>query len=271
MSYWISQEEDSYIPSWLKENLPCTCKLCGSPMLNYYNDDLRCTNRKCSNEHCYGFVAAKTDFARKLLGIKDIGYASCLEDARAFKCTTPFQLLAKWGIVPTMGIDTFLRIHCFEGVDSEWETIVKKLSIFTLDELYERYDGKWKQLLLDHKDEIYENAKGVTFLKRPETMVQSGPKYTITIMITGTPNGFDSKEDFINKLNYVCRGLIVIVHQKTKRQTGVHYLIREPGSTTRGKVEAAERGGIPIVTSTEFIQILTGLMNKINAEQKPIV
>lgn len=267
MSYWIPQSEDNYMPDWLKEKLPCNCSLCGAPMLNYYNDDLRCTNRKCSNEKCYGFVAAKTDFARKLLGIKDIGYAGCLRDAQAFKCTTPFELLSKWGIVPTMSLDVFLRIHCFEGVDSEWEVIVKKLGVYTLDELYEKYDGKWKQLLLDHKQEIYQNAKYVVLTQKPTTMVSSGPRYTITIMITGTPNGFNSKDDFINQLNFICRGLIVIIHQKTKRQSGVDYLIREPGSTTRGKVEAAEKGGIPIVTSVQFINILTALMQKINTEQ----
>ena len=85
-------------------------------------------------------------------------------------------------------------------------------------------------------------------------------------MITGTPSGFSSKENFIDTINHICRGRIVIIHQKTKRQSGVDFLIREKGSTTRGKVEAAIKGGIPIVTSEEFITLLTEYLKKQNAE-----
>jgi hypothetical protein len=251
---------------WLKSNLSEKCIYCGSPMLNYYNDDYRCTNRKCSNPNCYGFVAAKADFARKLLGIKGIGFAGCLNDAEVIQATSPFQLFKVWGIKPVVTIDQFLRIHCFEGVDSEWERIVKQLNIYTLDELFERYDGKWKQVLLDNKEQIYANAEYVSFVKKPEKVSSTGPEKTFNIMITGTPNGFATKDDFINTLNVACQGRIVILHQKTKRQSGVDFLIREPGSTTRGKVDAAMRGGIPIVTSQEFIDYLVEVMNKLNAE-----
>lgn len=268
MAIWIEHAKDSYIPAWLKSNLSDKCMYCGSPMLNYYNDDFRCTNRKCSNEHCYGFVAAKADFSRKLLGIKGVGFAGCLNDAKTIKATSPFQLLKYWGITPKVTVDTFLRMHCFEGVDSEWERIVKQLGVYTLDELFEKYDGKWSNLLEIHKDEIYENAKYVRFVERPTNMVASGPAVTLNIMITGTPNGFQTKEHFIEALNVACKGRILILHQKTKRQSGVDFLIREPGSTTRGKVEAAEKGGIPIVTSEEFMACLVAILNKLNAEGK---
>ena len=88
----------------------------------------------------------------------------------------------------------------------------------------------------------------------------------LNIMITGTPIGYSSKQEFIATLNAVCRGIIVINHQVTKRQSGVHFLIREPGSTTRGKVDAARKGGIPIVTSEEFINYLTAQMQAIVSE-----
>ena len=268
MGHWIAQTEDTRLPSWLKSSLPAKCPYCSSPMLNYYNDDYRCTNRKCSNEHCVGFVAAKADFARKLLGVKGIGFSACLRDATLIGATTPFQLFRLWQYTPTVTMEQFLRIHCFEGVDSEWGVITQTFNIYTLDELYERYDGKWKQLLIDHKEEIYDNARYVRFIPRPNMIAKNGPEKTFTIMITGTPIGYATKEDFINTINKACGGRIVVIHQKTKRQSGVDFLIREPGSTTRGKVDAAIRGNIPIVTSEEFIQYLVNVLTKLNAEEK---
>lgn len=268
MGTWFNQSEDPYIPDWLKDKIPCKCKYCGSDMLNYYNDDLRCTNRKCSNSKCYGFVAAKADFARKLIGIKGIGFAGCLQDARNAEATTPFQLFRVWNIRPIVSVDQFLRMHCFEGVDLEWEKIVKQLGIYTLDDLYSSYNGKWLPLLLENKEEIYSNAEYVQFTKKPDFISESGPEAVVTIMITGTPNGYRTKEEFINTLNEACSGRIVIMHQKTKRQSGVDFLIREPGSTTRGKVEAAVKGGIPIVTSEEFITLLIAMMNKLNGDSE---
>ena len=268
MGYWVEHDKDAYIPTWLKSNLPSKCPYCGSPMMNYYNEDIRCTNRKCSNEHCVGFVAAKADFARKLLGVKGIGFAACLKDATLIGATSPFQLFRLWNYTPTVTLEQFLRMHCFEGVDSEWGMITKKLNLYTLDELYEKYDGKWKQVLIDNKDEIYENAKYVNFFQRPKDIITTGPEKVFTIMITGTPNGYPTKDAFINTLNAACKGRIVVIHQKTKRQSGVDFLIREPGSTTRGKVDAARRGGIPIVTSEQFIRYLVDVMNQLNAEEK---
>lgn len=268
MSFWIKHEEDPYIPDWLKGKLSSKCNICGSPMLNYYNDDMRCTNRKCSNDGCYGFVAAKADFARKIINLEGVGYARCLADAKMANAHTPFELIAAWGIKPIVSIEQFLRMHCFEGVDSEWERITKQLNIYTLDELYERYDGKWKQLLIDNKELIYHNAGYVTLKDRPDDIVKSGPRRVFNVMITGTPIGYETKEHFINTINEACRGLIVVTHQKTKRQSGVDCLIREPGSTTRGKVEAAIKGNIPILTSEEFVGALTVLLQGMNTEEE---
>lgn len=252
MGYWVNQTEDALMPDWLKGALSAYCTYCGKPMMNYYNDSNRCTNRKCSDPNCIGFLAAKADFARSLLNMGGVGFKSCLRDIRASQSKTPFELLAFWGCKPVVDLALFLRMHCFEGIDNEWVDIVQSLGVYTLDELYEKYNGKWRVLLDEHKDEIYYNSQFVTFKGRPSYVIQGGPKLIITIMITGTPIGYASKEAFVSALNAACRGIIVVRHQATKRQSGVDFLIREPGSTTRGKVEAAIKGGIPIVTSEQF-------------------
>ena len=251
---WVKQDEDNKMPKWLSSNISPKCKYCGSDMMNYYNPDGRCTNRKCSNHVCPSMIAARADFMRNLLGIKGIGFATCLSSVRANKITNPVELLGVWNIVPKVSLGTYLRIHCFEGVDSEWDTITQKLNVFTLDELYDKYDGKWKSLLEANKELLYTDLKYVE-LNKPKNEFK-GESIIITVMITGTPNGFESKDDFIEKCNNLLAGRIILIHQKTKRQSNVDYLIREPGSTTRGKVEAAKRGGIPIVTSEQFFSIL---------------
>lgn len=264
MSFWVKQEEDIMIPDWLNNSLSSKCSICGSPMENYYNDDNRCTNRRCTNEVCPGFIAARADFVRNMLGIKGIGYAKCLSDVRLIKATSVFQLFKIWNITPTVTVDTFLRMHCFPGVDSEWENVVKKLSIYTLDELYERYDGKWKSLLVENKELIYNNLQYVHLKEKPSDILVDKPSLCYTIMITGTPIGYQNKDHFINTINQACKGRIVIIHQKTKKQSGVDFLIRENGSTTRGKVEAAKKGNIPIVTSEVFLAFLLAKMEELN-------
>lgn len=260
---WVRQDDDTRLPIWLKNALPNKCKYCGSPMEDYYNDSMQCTNRRCSNDKCVGFMAAKADTMRNLLGIKGIGFAKCLSDIRSSGVTSHVQLLPYWNCKPKVTIDIFMRMHCFPGVDNEWETVVKRNRISTLDQLYSHCSDKLKAILDEHMDEIKQNLSYVELINPFTEKTYKEPKHVITIMITGTPNGYESKEDFINKVNAALPlGNIVVIHQKTKRQTGVDFLIREPGSTTRGKVEAAMKGGIPIVTSEQFIQYLIALTIK---------
>lgn len=265
---WVKQTEDTRLPQWLQSSLSHTCKYCGSEMLDYYNDAGRCTNRKCSNDECPGFLAAKADTMRTILGLKGVGFATCLNTITAYKLKSHLDLLPLWNVRPTVTVDIFLRIHCIPGVDTEWEKIVKTNDIYTLDELYSSYNGKNRSLLDKYKDELYAHANYVNFVQRPANSSRKKDALVITIMITGTPNGYSTKEDFVNTLNAALGGYIIIVHQKTKRQTGVDALIREPGSTTRGKVEAAIKGGIPIMTSKQFIDFLVETMRKMQEENR---
>lgn len=259
---WVKHTEDVYLPDYLKEGLNSHCQYCGYEMENYYNDDYRCTNRRCSNPLCSGAMAAKGAFMLKLLGYKGAGFASCLKAIEEHALKSHVRLLRVLTDTPTISLQEYLRIHCFPGVDSEWEKICQTLSLYNLDELFERYDGKHKQLLEDNKELLYSNLDCVKLTERPKGFTTQAPVKYLNIMITGTPNGFDNKDHFINTMNAALHGKIVILHQKTKRMTGVDFLIREPGSTTRGKYDAALRGGIPIVTSKEFVQIVLNMVSK---------
>jgi hypothetical protein len=251
---WIKQDEDERLPEWLGKHLSSTCRFCGSPMLNYYNpEDNRCTGRKCSNENCPGMIAARADNMRQIIGIKGIGFAACLESVKYHNITNPVQLLKYWNIKPRVDIGTYLRMQCWEGVDSALETEMLKYNIKNLDDLFNRYDGKYRATIEKHKDELYALQD---LVELPENKKSFEPKKVHTIMITGTPVGWATKEAFIAAVNDACQGIIVTIHQKTKRQSGVDYLICESGSTTTGKVETALKAGIPIVTSAQYVAIL---------------
>lgn len=265
MGVWIKHSEDTLIPTWLKMNLTDSCMHCGSPMLNYYNDDKRCTNRKCSNPKCYGFLAAKADVMRQIVGIEGIGYESCLKDAMMIKATSQFQLLKLWGSKPTVSLVEYLKMHCFEGIDTEWERIVIEGGYYSVEGLLEGYKGKWAGLLNTHKDELFDNLQYVT-LKKPVVKTIDREPQILTIMITGTPIGYNNKDHFVDCMNAIGEGYIKVIHQKTKRKSNVDCLIREPGSTTRGKVEAAKAGGIPIITSAQFIDIMKTAVERIKSE-----
>lgn len=250
---WIRQCDDTKMPKYLSEALSETCPYCGSHMMNYYNDqDGRCTNRRCENFYCPGMIAARADNMRQILGIKGLGFAACLRDIRENGIKRPIELLPVWGIRPKVSIGTYLRLQCWEGVDSGLDTEMKKYNITSLDELFERYDGKYRFIIDKNKDDLYKYAE---LVELPTNVKKAPPKRTYTIMITGSPRGFKSKEHFIEEINDACQGKIVTIHQATKRQSGVDFLIRDSGSTT-GKVNTAIKAGIPIVTSTQYMEFL---------------
>lgn len=267
MGYWVLHSEDDVLPEWIKNGLSSKCPYCGSEMENWYNDDIRCTNRRCSKPNCSGMLAARGDFMVKVLDIKGIGFAKCLDLIRGGSMTHQLQILGAIGVKPVVSLHDYLRIHCFEGIDSEWEKICVKMNCYTVDDILQYDLGKYTDTIRQNKELLDENLKYVELKKRPSIQSAAPASKYLTIMITGTPIGYQSKEHFINYLNGVMCGRIVLIHQKTKRKTGVDYLIREPGSSTRGKVECAIDGGIPIVTSSDFIHILLKMMLDMNSEK----
>lgn len=260
---YILQSKDDMMPDWLKENLHAKCKYCGSEMENFYNDENgRCTGRRCSNHLCYGMQAAKANFISELTKVKGVGFATFLDVAIANNTKHHIPLFNKVCGKVKMNLSTFLRSMCFPGVDGEWSKICASLDLQTIDELYEKYDGQLKDILLSNKELIEEMSEYVELEVPISNSKKNDCIATITVMITGNVDEFPSKEHFIAAVNAAANGYIRVVHQETKRQTGVDFLIKEEHTKTKGKVEAAIKGGIPIVTSAQFVNILNGMIIK---------
>lgn len=256
---WKTVTEDTSIPDWLKENLRSNCYYCGQPMLAGHNEFGRITGLRCSDMSCPSMIASRVEFVFELLGIKGYGFAKAYELVRMKKWKSPVQYLQILDKKPIMPLGVYLRCNCIQGIDGEWETLALQGDCYTLDEMFATYpDNKFLQ---DNKDMLISNLEYVELLQRTRPKVRSA--VNITIMITGTPIGYPTKSAFVNACNEFCEGEFRIIHQETKRQTGVDFLIQEPGSTTRGKVEAAKKGNIPIVTSATFMQYLALLMEEV--------
>lgn len=252
---WVSYDNDTYIVPAVKMALDRTCRYCGSVMEHYYNDDFRCTNRRCSNPECVSYVAARANVMVEILEIKGYGFKTLLSMAKSN------HILKHWHLIPmiinekpSVSLVNFLRILNFDSVDSAWEKELVTYDINDVESLLTKYNGRFEKLIKDHEADI-RNAEEYFCIQKPETARNDAVenREVINIMITGVPNGYSSKDAFISYLNQRFGKYFIFTHQKTKRQSGVFCLIREPGSTTRGKVEAAMKGGIPICTSQEII------------------
>lgn len=260
---WFSITEDEAIPSWLKEHLPTTCKYCGQPMLAGHNEYGRITGLRCADMDCPSMIASRLVFIYEILEIKGTGFARAYELVKLKKWKHPIEYLQLLDKKPTMSIGTFLRCNCIQGIDGEWATMADKADCYTLDEMFAAYPTN--EYLLENKEMLYRNLQYVNLTQRRHKKAKG--VVPITIMITGTPIGFNNKAHFIAYCNEYCKGEYRIIHQETKKQSGVHFLIREPGSVTRGKLETALKANIPVITSEEFLTVLSILMKEVEGNE----
>lgn len=256
---WYNLTEDTSVPEWLRNNLPSKCKYCGKPMLTGHNDYGRITGLRCSDMDCPSMIASRIDFILEMLQVKGIGFAKALSAVNEHKFTQAIQCLGVLTKIPTVSLSTYLRCNCIQGIDGEWINLVERSDSYTLDELYAAYPDN--EYLIKYKDMLYDNLKYVKLQER--TVEKAKSVVPITIMITGTPIGFATKDSFVASCNNFCKGEFKIIHQKTAKQKGVNFLIKEPGTNTRVKVETAKKAGITILTSEQFMQVLQLLMKEV--------
>lgn len=256
---FVLLKDDEQIPEKIRLALPENCSYCNSPLMVWHNETGRATGLRCSNNTCPSMIASRIEFILDLLKIKGYGFATCLSLVNRHSITVPIEILRILNVKPVVDVGTYLRLHCIEGIDQEWVQMSERADVYTLDELYGKYPTH--EMLLKYKDLFYQYADLVEFTKRPHN--SENLVHVLTIMITGTPIGFPTKEAFVAACNQVCAGYVKVIHQATPRQSGVDFLIREEGSTTRGKVSVALKAGIPIVTSEQFLRIILELMKRI--------
>lgn len=254
---WIRQSEDNKIPAWLKENLKLYCE-CGTEKENYYNERGECTGRRCPNKQCPYTLAQKIADMCNILKVNGIKEGRGMQMINDYKLKSHFEAIP---IIfkerPTISLYQLLRISFIRGVDTQWDNICDCSS--SIDELLKSYNGKYKYLLTENYDEL---KYGETFfhILKPErktcnTLIRGN------VMISGNIRGFENRDDFIDAINYVSKGLVDI-RVKGKRKTEVMCLIQEKDEPNRGKAQCALENGIPIMTPDEFKDYITCMLKQ---------
>ncbi len=263
---WVKHSQDSMMAPWLRESLNTYCEVCGAELENFYNVDGQCTSRRCSNPNCIAMLANRMDFVRDLVGIEGVGYAKAVQLIKAYHWTRPIQILSILSTKPIVSLGTYLRMQCFEGVDSELDSICQREGYSTLDDVFNHYTGKWAELLKQNEQQLREDLSYVQLKEPPKN--KAIVKKPLVIMITGAVSGFSSKESFIEALRQEFGDCFNIVYQKTSRKTGVSVLVADAQQVATKKVADAKAGGIPIMTSVQLITNLVIAQKSILSQQQ---
>lgn len=242
------------IPDWLNPYINKECPSCGAPLVDdgpEENGVIKLTQRWCPNNYCPAHMSHKIVALANYLNIPNIGPAT----AEA--------------MVRLRGLKSHLEAipHMTDGVKPEvylWEVGI-------MAQLY-GIANKWKELLLgyetfeDYFDKepcvpygVMVNKEYLIYAEKFFTLKKPLSKSVIKIMISGSIQGFSNKNDFVPWLNERL-GQYIQVMDIGKRQNDVDYLVKEPFTADHSKTGIAIANGIPIVSSAEFVTILTNMI-----------
>lgn len=263
---WIKHDEDNNLPSWLKDNLVSNCGTCGSPIENFYNKENRCTARRCSNPICPSTLAARIVALVPMLGWTGIGPETAMTMVISNKLTNHMQaipLVEKE--LPEVPITKFLKMCLIQGMQDKWDSVGNDYE--SVEQFIETYRGYYSDLVKLNKDYLLECSKYVRIKQNKGATFKYDAVLTGNVMITGSIDGFPSKEDYLLGLAAITEGMARFT-LVGKRKTNVMALIKEEGSDFSGKYQVAVENNIPIYTSAEFTQfVLTKLMDIIKSRR----
>lgn len=261
-----------------------TCE-CGSDLM--INEEK--TIILCSNAECPFKVSKRLQQMCKDLLIMGIGETLAQKIVEHLGLSSPIQLLAyvpeEDGVLAdSISIERcndfynqikskeyqlweYLRSANIPSVRDNSVKIMKGVESFT--ELYEQLDVGGigfieDQLGLNRKEEnsimatqIYEGLMNEKpYLLHVEPYLNVPDKTDeITVVISKGINNYPSKEAFINMINARYKGLVYVNYIKTM-SSNVNVLIWEGVGEYTSKVQKAEKLGVPIMTSMEFIDYI---------------
>lgn len=257
--------EAPMIPQWLKDSMETRCPSCGSEYeIGLSPNGQRVTKHYCPNMKCPLTLGARAAYMWDLLKVPGIKEAKSIRIVRDNNIQSHLELIpyvvdqASIPIRITAG--DYMRIMCVPGIDSACDNYMMRFdnieSAIRATETEFGYD----------REMVEDAIRCLKYFNVVMPTRKQGYLKTYHIMITGDVNGFTNRDEFPGAVEYYFKGVFNIVYYRSKRKTGVDFLIKEPGSATTGKVQVANAVGIPILSSAEFIIMLRDEYEKLKGE-----
>lgn len=243
-------EFNTELPSWLYNNISKRCEYCGA----HIADDGPYTQRYCINPRCYGHMMQRIDKLAKRFQINGFGPKAALSYCRSHGTQNHLEILKDW--FPDSKPSVYLwevgeLAMIYSLGPNEWKTIALGYSSF--NDMFTQ-NVNLPALVQANRDYLL-YCETFFSVKAPLA------RRVVNVMITGSVSGFSNRDMFIEGVNMTFGKFIQTVNVG-KRKTNVDYLITEPGTQDNSKYRDAIKYGIPIVSPTEYLYILKGMLNE---------
>lgn len=234
---------NSKIPEWVKPYMKTQCDYCHSLLI----DNEEFTDRRCANPKCPGHMAYKIAETAKYFKVAGVGAKTALAYLNTHNCTNHLDILKTWfNSKPRVTLSTVATLAQINGYGEI--TATKELSSYKSFEDYFTNCRNVNPLLAKYRDYLFECEKYFEVLP-PLSRNQ------MIVMGTGAFHGYANREDYFELINKAF-GQYVHVIQAGPRKTGVSYLLKETDAVDHRKSAIARECGIPIITPSEFVQLL---------------
>lgn len=239
------------VPKWVSDNWLTICPHCGAYIVDNSDTGVT-TSRYCINPRCPKHMSFKAKDLADFFGLKGYGPATLYNSIQLHKYQSHFDFIPVWfkDTKPVVSLPEIAVMACIEGYGAP--SANKELSAYTSFEQYFNQCSNVNPLLLKNKDLLIDAQK--YFVIKPPMSARK-----IYVMGTGSFHGYSSRDEYFRKINDTY-GAYINVIQTGKRKTGISYLLKEKDAVDHSKSQIAKDSGIPIVTPSEFIDILCSLI-----------
>lgn len=239
------------VPDWVMANWLTTCPYCHAYIMDNSDTGVT-TSRWCVNPGCPKHLSYRAKDLADFFGIKGVGPATLYNSITLHHYKSHFEFIPVWfkGEKPVVSLPEIAIMASIEGYGAP--SANKELSAYASFEQYFSICSSVNPLLLKNKDLLIDAQR--YFVIKPPMSARK-----IYVMGTGSFHGYSSRDEYFRILNDKY-GKYVNVIQTGKRKTGISYLLKEKDAVDHSKSQIARDNGIPIVSPSEFIDILCSLV-----------
>lgn len=222
-----------------------------------YDGVMKLTQRWCINPTCPYHMRKRVEMLAKYFGVVGVGPETALDMVKGHKFRNHLEALQYWfPVPPEVYLYEVAELSYIYGVDSGWKELLAGYSSF---EDYFDEAGFIPAYALENEAYLKECQK---FFRIRKDKIATD---VLKVMITGSINGFSSKDAFLDAINAKYKDYFRVVNNK-KTIRGTYCLIKEPGSVDYSKTQIALDHDIPIMSSSKFLNILEGLKGEFENE-----